>query len=140
MLARRSFIRSLCASGAVFSLDQLLRGTGVPLPVQFVNVAREAGLREKTVFGGEKQNRYLLETTGCGVAFVDYDDDGWLDIFVVNGTRFEPDWPQGQAPDPAGSPDRDRGGPAGIQGDALVGVVRAEGNAARRARPARRSA
>ena len=38
-------------------------------PVSFVNVAREAGLRTKTIFGGEKTNRFLLETTGCGCAF-----------------------------------------------------------------------
>jgi hypothetical protein len=80
----------------VFSFDQLMRGQ--PLPVQFVNVAREAGLRAKTIFGDEKRNRYLLETTGCGVAFFDYDNDGWLDIFLVNGTRFEAKWPPDQAP------------------------------------------
>ena len=65
--------------------------------LQFVNVAREAGLHAKTIFGGEHKNKYLLETTGCGVAFFDYDNDGWLDIFLVNGTRFE-GFPAGQAP------------------------------------------
>ena len=63
-----------------------------------MNVAREAGLRAKTVFGGENKNKYLLETTGCGCAFIDYDNDGWLDIFLVNGTRFETQWPAGEAP------------------------------------------
>ena len=43
----------------------------------------------KPIFGGEHKNKYLLETTGCGVAFYDYDNDGWLDIFLVNGTRLE---------------------------------------------------
>ena len=55
----------------------------------FLNVARESGLNAKTIFGGEHKNKYLLETTGCGVAFYDYDNDGWLDIFLVNGTRLE---------------------------------------------------
>ena len=32
-------------------------------------------------------NTYLLETTGTGVAAFDYDDDGWMDVFLVNGTR-----------------------------------------------------
>ncbi|HET6178890.1 MAG TPA: CRTAC1 family protein [Candidatus Sulfotelmatobacter sp.] len=59
------------------------------LGVRFLNVARESGLNAKTIFGGEHKNKYLLETTGCGVAFYDYDNDGWLDIFLVNGTRLE---------------------------------------------------
>jgi enediyne biosynthesis protein E4 len=67
------------------------------LDVSFVNVARESGLNVKTIFGGEHKNKYLLETTGCGVAFYDYDDDGWLDIFLVDGTRLE-GFPAGQAP------------------------------------------
>ena len=49
------------------------------------------------IFGGEHKNKYLLETTGCGVAFYDYDNDGWLDIFLVNGTRLE-GFPAGQEP------------------------------------------
>jgi hypothetical protein len=57
--------------------------------VNFINVAKEAGLNAKTVYGGEHKNKYLLETTGCGVAFYDYDNDGWLDIFLVNGRRLE---------------------------------------------------
>ena len=55
----------------------------------FLNVARESGLNAKTIYGGEHKNKYLLETTGCGVAFYDYDHDGWLDIFLVNGWRLE---------------------------------------------------
>ena len=94
---RRQLIRSLCASASVFTLDQLLTAAP-PLEVQFVNVAREAGLRSKTTFGRENKNRFLLETTGCGVAFYDYDHDGWLDIFLVNGTRFETTWAKGEAP------------------------------------------
>ena len=69
----------------------------MPLGVNFVNVAKEAGLNTKMIFGGEHKNKYLLETTGCGVAFYDYDNDGWLDIFLVNGTRLE-GFPAGQEP------------------------------------------
>ena len=63
--------------------------TGTPLGVQFVDVAKQAGLHAETIFGGEHRNKYLLETTGCGVAFFDYDQDDWLDIFLVNGWRLE---------------------------------------------------
>jgi hypothetical protein len=70
---------------------------GTPLGLSFLNVAQQAGLNAKTVFGGEHKNKYLLETTGCGVAFYDYDNDGWLDIFLVNGWRLE-GFPKGQEP------------------------------------------
>ncbi|MBZ5593125.1 MAG: CRTAC1 family protein [Acidobacteriia bacterium] len=69
-----------------------------PAGVQFVNVARQAGLNARTIFGTERKNKFLMETTGCGVAFVDYDNDGWLDIFFVNGTRFEANYAPGEAP------------------------------------------
>ncbi len=65
--------------------------------VSFINVARESGLNTKTIFGGEHKNKYLLETTGCGVAFYDYDNDDWPDIFLVNGWRLE-GFPKGQEP------------------------------------------
>jgi hypothetical protein len=94
--SRRSFVKSLCATAPIFSLDQLLQGT--PLGVQFVNVARQAGLNAKTIFGAEKTNKFLLETTGCGVAFIDYDNDGWLDLFFVNGSRFDTTFPKGSEP------------------------------------------
>ena len=67
------------------------------LGIRFLNVARESGLNAKTIFGGEHKNKYLLETTGCGVAFYDYDSDGWLDIFLVNGSRLE-GFPAGTEP------------------------------------------
>ncbi len=94
--SRRAFVSSLSATLPVFSFDHLL--SALPLSVEFVNVAREAGLRTKTVFGSERKNKFLLETTGCGCAFIDYDNDGWLDIFLVNGTRFDAQWAAGQAP------------------------------------------
>jgi len=70
---------------------------GTPLGVTFLDVARQAGLNTKTIYGGEHRNRYLLETTGCGVAFFDYDHDDWIDIFLVNGSRIE-GFPRGQEP------------------------------------------
>src|SRR5215471_554429 len=57
--------------------------------IKFVNVAEQAGIKHKTIYGDEHKNRYLLETTGCGAAFIDFDNDGWQDIFLVNGTRLD---------------------------------------------------
>ena len=70
---------------------------GTPLGVQFTDVAKQAGLNIKTIYGGEHRNKYLLETTGCGAAFFDYDQDDWVDIFLVNGWRFE-GFPKGEEP------------------------------------------
>ena len=60
-------------------------------------MAKSSGLNVKTIFGGEHRNKYLLETTGCGVAFFDYDQDDWVDIFLVNGWRLE-GFPKGHEP------------------------------------------
>jgi enediyne biosynthesis protein E4 len=79
------------------STDALEAQSRNDLGVTFLNVARESGLNAKTIFGGEHKNKYLLETTGCGVAFYDYDNDDWLDIFLVNGWRLE-GFPPEQAP------------------------------------------
>src|SRR6266704_423195 len=66
--------------------------------VQFVDVAREAGLTIPNVWGGTYHKRYIIEAKGSGLAFFDYDHDGWLDIYLTNGTRFNTDWPSGKAP------------------------------------------
>lgn len=65
--------------------------------IKFTNVAAAAGLAAKTIFGQEGTNTYLVETTGCGVAWLDYDRDGWLDLFLVNGSRLE-GFPAGREP------------------------------------------
>jgi len=55
----------------------------------FVDIAKKAGLTMKNVFGGVDTKKYIIETTGTGVAIFDYDNDGWPDIFFVNGTTLE---------------------------------------------------
>jgi hypothetical protein len=61
-----------------------------PLPIaNFVDVAAKAGLTMMNVFGGLETKKYIIETTGTGVAIFDYDNDGWPDIFLVNGTTLE---------------------------------------------------
>jgi enediyne biosynthesis protein E4 len=52
---------------------------------QFRDIAREAGLTQSIPNGGEKTRSYIIETTGSGAAFIDYDNDGFVDIFLVSG-------------------------------------------------------
>ncbi len=56
---------------------------------EFVDIANKAGLTATNVFGGKHSSTYILESTGTGVAIFDYDNDGWPDIFLVNGTTLE---------------------------------------------------
>jgi hypothetical protein len=56
----------------------------------FTDIAHEAGLSGAiNVYGGVSRKQYILEEVGCGVALFDYDNDGWLDIFLVNGTNYD---------------------------------------------------
>jgi hypothetical protein len=62
-----------------------------PSRVLFTDVAREAGLSgARNVSGSPSDKRFLLEEMGGGVALFDFDNDGWLDIFLVNGTTRDP--------------------------------------------------
>jgi enediyne biosynthesis protein E4 len=63
--------------------------SGIPFLAHFTDVAAQAGLTAPVIYGGLKQKNYIVETVGCGVAFLDYDNDGWLDIFVLCGTRMD---------------------------------------------------
>ena len=60
-----------------------------PIQVDFRDVAVEAGLVAPNVSGGEDRKRYILETTGGGVALFDYDGDGRVDVFLANGTTLD---------------------------------------------------
>ena len=68
-----------------------------PPRVNFVDIAARTGLSAKTVDGNEKRKKYIIETTGSGVAFFDYDNDGWPDVFLVNGSTLA-GFPKGQEP------------------------------------------
>ena len=60
-------------------------------PVVFTDITISAGLSHARNISGSPDNKQvLLEEMGCGVALFDYDNDGWLDIFLVNGTSLDP--------------------------------------------------
>jgi hypothetical protein len=58
-------------------------------PVIFRDIAEKAGLTTWRHTMGTPAKNYILETTGSGVALLDYDNDGWLDIYMVNGSTFD---------------------------------------------------
>jgi enediyne biosynthesis protein E4 len=63
----------------------------------FTDVAKKAGLTMVNTFGGVTTKKYIIETTGTGVAIFDADNDGWPDIFIVNGTKLEGEKAAGEA-------------------------------------------
>jgi hypothetical protein len=72
-------------------------GAASPYFPQYQDFAARAGLNSPTIIGQVHQKKYILETMGGGIALFDYDSDGWLDIFLVNGSRLE-GFPAGQEP------------------------------------------
>jgi hypothetical protein len=110
---RRRFLQSAGVAGLIFSAAARLGGQGMasrgvkpaprpkfsgrPWPVTFTDVASRAGLTSPTVYGEEYIKRYIVEANGPGIAFYDYDHDGWLDVFVPSGTRLE-GFPPGHEP------------------------------------------
>lgn len=67
-------------------------------PVQYFDVAKQAGLHIPNVWGEIDHKRVIIETKGSGIAFFDYDNDGWLDIYLTNGNRLDAHWNPGQVP------------------------------------------
>ena len=91
--SRRGFLQWLGRAGAALPF-----AWGAPpwlaaesaAPVVFTDITVEAGLGQaRNVSGSPANKRFLLEEMGCGVALFDYDNDGWLDIFLVNGTSLD---------------------------------------------------
>lgn len=99
---RRQWLKNLAAMGASSLLPPFLTGSfAAAIPPayfpRYVDVGRDAGLLAKTVLVGDENKDFLLSTTGGGIALFDYDNDGWLDIFVVNSWGIK-GFPKGEEP------------------------------------------
>jgi len=99
-LSRRRVIQAILGTASARLLGQGVssrktavppRGkpSGRPFHSQLTDIGQPAGLTHPTVYGGIDRKKYIVETIGCGCAFLDYDNDGWMDIFVLSGSRFE---------------------------------------------------
>jgi enediyne biosynthesis protein E4 len=110
MITRRKIIATLAGTaGGVLLSPATILGQGVssrgvkaqprgkpsgrPFLAHFTDVAQQAGLTQPVIYGALENKSYIIEVVGCGVAFIDFDNDGWLDLFVLNGTRLEGDPP-----------------------------------------------
>lgn len=99
-MTRRAILALLagCAEGLSAQFDGMAsRGvkpaprskpSGLPWPSRFISVAKQAGLKAPVVYGQPDRVDYIVESMGSGLAFFDYDNDGWIDILVLSGTRF----------------------------------------------------
>ncbi len=92
--SRREFLQLLGRTGTLLSIGsgaQSLFAVDSTGPVIFADITARAGLSGAINISGSANNKqFLLEEMGGGVALLDYDNDGWLDIFLVNGTSFDP--------------------------------------------------
>ncbi len=88
----------LCMLSLVAYLLAMASARTASLAIDFRDIAQQAGLTVKNTFGGVDHKKYILETTGNGVAIFDYDGDGLDDIFITNGSRL--DTAPGSAPGP----------------------------------------
>ncbi len=100
---RRAFFQLLTSCAASLATERLF-GQGVsshtakplarpapsgrPFNARLVDVAEAAGLHAPVIYGDVGSKKYIVETMGCGCAFIDYDNDGWMDIFLLSGTRL----------------------------------------------------
>jgi len=89
LLLQAGLATGLAQDIAATSRQAIPKPLSAPLGYTLHDVAEEAHLDFLQVCGGDKSKKYILETTGSGVAFIDYDNDGWPDIFLVNGATLD---------------------------------------------------
>jgi len=96
-ITRRALLQSAALQTSLFAQgmatrnihpQQRARRSGLPFDAKFTDIARQAGLTAPSIYGSINTKKHILEAVGCGIAFFDFDHDGWLDILVLGGTRF----------------------------------------------------
>ncbi len=96
-MRRRELLGLLASPAGLMAQGMASRGvkpmprgkpSGRPFHCRLTDVAAEAGLRAPVICGGIDRNDYIIETMSCGLAFLDYDNDGWLDILLLSGSRL----------------------------------------------------
>jgi len=92
--SRRRFLHTLLATtGSLFAprISAAFAGSGTSLPPfsRFTNIAAQAGLTQPILYGTPGEVTYIFESMGGGCAFFDFDNDGWMDIFLVGGRQLE---------------------------------------------------
>jgi len=94
--SRRRLLKSVPAVGASFVLprgfpaatSEKTATTAKPFST-FTDIALNAGLTKKMFYGTPEGVTYIIEEMGGGCAFFDFDNDGWMDIFIVGGRTLE---------------------------------------------------
>ena len=98
ILTRRRVLSALLAAPAIYGqgvASRRVRATprskpsGLPFGSKLTDISASAGLKAPAICGGIARKDYLIEVMGCGVAFFDYDNDGWMDLFVLSGARLD---------------------------------------------------
>ena len=87
--SRRRFLATLAAAAGSVALDQVTKALPVSNPYPFEEVPSSSSRISWVHTAGKSDGKYLPETTGAGCAFLDYDNDGWMDItwsIAVNAT------------------------------------------------------
>jgi hypothetical protein len=92
--SRRHLLRSAALAGAATALPHWSHAAEqsppkLPLFSKFTNIAAQAGLTQPVVYGVPGKVTYINESMGGGCAFFDYDNDGWMDVFIVGGRRLD---------------------------------------------------
>jgi hypothetical protein len=87
-MAGRAFAQQSGVASRIVKPQAGLPASGRPFS-SFVDVAQQAGLTIPTISGGVDHKEYIIEAIGSGCAFLDFDNDGWMDIFLLSGTRLD---------------------------------------------------